>query len=62
MTDSSELQGRIFGGTVFGDHVVGNTADIVIGISKFEKYTKVIDPYTNTKELKIEYLEEQEQS
>ena len=40
MTDSRELQGRIFGGTVFGDHVVGNTADIVIGISKFEKYGK----------------------
>ena len=43
---------------MFGDHVVGNSAEIVIGISKFEKYTKQIDPYTNTKELKVEYLEE----
>ena len=45
---------------MFGDHIVGNTADIVIGISKMEKFTKVEDPFTGTKELKIEYLEEQE--
>ena len=52
------FQGRIFGGTVFGDHIVGNSVEIVIGISKLEKYTKEIDPYTNTKELKIQYLDE----
>ena len=45
---------------MFGDHIVGNTADIVIGISKLEKFTKVADPYTGTKELKVEYLDEQE--
>ena len=58
ISSNALFQGRIFGGTVFGDHIVGNSVEVVIGISKLEKYTKEIDPYTNTKELKIQYLDE----
>merc|ERR1712226_1728836 len=34
----SDESGRVFGGSVFGDHTVGTSVVVVIGISKTESY------------------------
>ena len=49
-------QGAVAGGDLFGDTTVGNTVVLVIGILKEEEYTKAVDPYTGTEELKVKYL------
>lgn len=49
-------EGAVAGGDLFGDTTVGNTVVLVIGILKEEEYTKTVDPYTGTEELKVKYL------
>ena len=51
------IQGRVFGGSVFGDHTVGTSVVVVIGISKTESYDKIEDRHTGQKEVKVSYLE-----
>ena len=53
----ADENGKVFGGTVFGDHTVETSIVLVLGISKTESYEKVMDVNTGTNEIKVTYLD-----